>query len=367
LPSLLRSFLFLLGYGVVAVGYLLFTNMVMSIYNVEATQTARAQFIYTLPGIINKIEWFFHTVIPQTCYKILSVLFGHEVFSTNILFYEVGFNHQNMALAAKFVVIGLSSVYFVRLMIQKRFYTVFIGLCAIILSFYPFLILPESYPLSYYMIPIICMFIYYSATGFMVILDGVAGLKLQLSERLKSYRKKFVYAFTGVFFCVCVLNATDYTNNWVNYCQDSHLYIKQSIASQMKPTTTRICVEGRISPYVGGNPYVIYSTQLALKELGYHPSDFHVMQVDNAYYIVEMTTSDMKYLETVLSGDDYTRLNQYYLYDQMYNRYLYNYSATQKDQEFIQSCLVAGDLIIFESNETDIFVDLKGFNITHPF
>ena len=362
-----KAFLFLVWYGIVAVGYLLFTSLIMNIYHVEATQTARAQFVSTIPAIIGKLEWFFQTVIPQTCYKMLSIILGHELFSTNILFYEVGFDLQNMGLYILPIVMSLIIIYFVRLLVQKRFYSVFIGLCAIFLSFYPFLILPESYPLSYYMLPIIALFIYYSVAGFMVVFEILASLAQKVSERMLFYGRNAFYTFAGVLCCLCILNASAYANIWVNYCQDSHYYIKQNIASQIKPTTTRICVEGRISPYVGGNPYVIYSTQLALEELGYDPSEYQIMQVDNAYYIIEMTEREMQHLKEVLSSDDYVRLNQYYLYDQMYNRYLYNYSATSEDKEFIQRCLVMADLIFFESNETDIFVDLYGFNITHAF
>lgn len=80
-----------------------------------------------------------------------------------------------------------------------------------------------------------------------------------------------------------------------------------------------------------------------------------------------MPASSMEKAKALLSTEDYAHLNQYYIYDGMYNRYLYNYSADQDGKRFIQRCLIDCDLILLENNETNIYFSLAGFTNTHPF
>lgn len=359
-----KAFTLLIWYGIIALLYLLFSNGIMRMYGVDATQTERAQFVSSLPVIISKVKWFIGTVVPQTCYKIVSNIFGYSSYTTNNLFYEVQFVNDALGTITLLVILGLSSVYFLRFILQKRFFSLFIGLCAVVLTFYPFLILPESYSLSYYMVPIVALFIYYTIEGGGIIYRQVTKL---LHRRIHIDTRKISLCMSCVIACIYIVHGASYASNWVNYCRDSHIYIRQYLSSTLTEKTEKICVSGRISPYVGGNPYVIFSTQLALKELGYDPNDYQVMQIDNPYYITEMPASSMEKAKALLSTEDYAHLNQYYIYDGMYNCYLYNYSADQDGKRFIQRCLIDCDLILLENNETNIYFSLAGFTNTHPF
>ena len=61
-----KAFTLLIWYGIIALLYLLFSNGIMRMYGVDATQTERAQFVSSLPVIISKVKWFIGTVVPQT-------------------------------------------------------------------------------------------------------------------------------------------------------------------------------------------------------------------------------------------------------------------------------------------------------------
>lgn len=359
-----KAFALLMWYGVAAVLYLLISNGIMKLYGVAAAQTERAQFVSSLPAIIAKIKWFIGIVIPQTCYKIVASILGFSSYTTNNLFYEVYFSNNAFSTIVLLLILGLTNIYLLRFVFQKRLLSLFIGLCAIILTFYPFLILPESYPLSYYMIPIVALFTYYAIEGAGIICRQVNRL---LNDRTWAVVKKLLRCIGYVVTCVVIIHGVFYASNWVNYCRDSHIYIRQYLSSSLTEKTEKICISGRIAPYVGGNPYVILSTQLALKELGYDPNQYQIMQIDNPYYIVEIPASSMEKAKKSLSEDDFDQLNSYYLYDGMYNRYLYNYSADQEGKQFIQRCLIDSDLISLENSERSIYFSLDGFTKTHSF
>lgn len=359
-----KAFALLMWYGIVAVLYLLISNGIMKLYGVVAAQTDRAQFVSSLPAIISKLKWFIEIVIPQTCYKIVASILGFSSYTTNNLFYEVHFSNNAFSTIVMLLILGLTIVYFLRFVFQKRYLSLFIGLCAIILSFYPFLILPESYSLSYYLIPIVALFIYYAIEGAGIICRQVSRL---FNTRIWAVGEKLLLCIGYVVACAVIIHGAFYASNWVNYCRDSHIYIRQYLSSSLTKETEKICISGRISPYVGGNPYVILSTQLALEELGYDPNHYQIMQIDNPYYIVEIPASSMEKAKESLSEDDFDHLNTYYLYDGMYNRYLYNYSADQEGKQFIQRCLIDSDLIYLENSEQSIYFSLDGFTKTHPF
>lgn len=359
-----KAFVLLLEYALVAIAYFLLTDLIMSLYGVSEGQVARSKFISSWPQVIEKISWFINKVIPQTCYKLTGIIFGKGTFTTNNLFYEVEYNNPRFGNLVLIIILGAIAIYFVRFVVQKRLISLFISLCAIILSFYPFLILPESYTLSYYMIPLFFLTIYYSIEGFYI---GLKWIVDKMSQRIKTTVKGILLFAMYFSSCILICHGIVYSNNWVTYCRDSHVFIRQSLSANLTDNTEKVCVVGRISPYVGGNPYVIYSTKMALKELGYEPKDYEVIQIDNPYYITEMTYKDMNTLKECLTSEEFEKLNSYYLYDEMYNRYLYNYSADAKGKEFIQKCLIAGDLIIFENDERNILIPLSGFTKTHAF
>lgn len=107
--------------------------------------------------------------------------------------------------------------------------------------------------------------------------------------------------------------------------------------------------------------------ELALEDLGYSPEDYSLKQADNEFYIAEISISDMQKIQNSLSQSEYNRFVSFYLYDQMYERYLYNNTAEDEDLDFVRNCLVESDLIFFENSSTDLVISMKGFTSTHTF
>lgn len=364
------AFRYLVFYITVAVVYLISSQVIIKIYNLDVAQSSRSEFVHTLPEIYNKLEWFIKTVIPQTCLKLIGCFIGRSNFNTNILFYEIAFINKTAGWIVVAVVVSLVGVYLLRLLIKKSFMAMLVGLCAIILSFYPFLILPESYPLSYYMLPIVVLFGYYSVCATHIIYIYVKKIfKTKVSPRLFFYKiPREVFGFIGALvITMSVFQASRYANNWATYSRDSYQYILQNIETNITQATERICVIGRISPIVGGNPYVINVMELALEDLGYSPEDYSLKQADNEFYIAEISISDMQKIQNSLSQSEYNRFVSFYLYDQMYERYLYNNTAENEDLDFVRKCLVESDLIFFENSSTDLVISMKGFTSTHTF
>lgn len=366
---------YLLFYFIVAIVYLISSQVIMQIYSLDVTQSSRAEFVRTLPGILTKIEWFIKTVIPQACLKLIGCLIGRSNFNTNILFYEISFINKAAGWTVIAVVLSLVAIYLLRLLFKKSFVAMLVALCAIVLSFYPFLILPESYPLSYYMLPIVIILGYYSICGIYIIYKNLRKILTETSIKTKvlshlhccKILKKVFGFIVALLFMMSVFQASQYANNWVTYSRDSYQYILQNIECNITQTTERICVIGRISPIVGGNPYVISAMELALKDLGYSPSDYSLKQADNEFYIAEISMSDMEKIQAVLSQSEYDRFISFYLHDQMYERYLYNNLATDEELGFIRKCLVKSNLIFFENSSTDLVISMKGFSNTHKF
>jgi len=358
-----KAFLLLVSYGIVAITYLFASKLIQQMYGISAAQSARSEFVLTLDEILFKLKWFVTEVIPQSIYKIWSSFVGHESLQSNNIFYSIRYNSSILTFVIELISFVGCFAYFSRLVLKKRFWSLFISIVAIPLAFYPFLILPESYVLSYYMLPLLALILYYILAGWKAIWGICA--RVCLVENVSFLRIK-----KAIIVVVCIIvayNSNAYSTYWVNYNRDSYMYMKQVLAQEMDDKTEKICVVGTISPIVGGNPYVVFSVERILEELEFDKNQYLIMQVDNPYYIATMTSADMEHLRSLLTAEEINRLDAFYTYDEMYDRYLYNYQTTQSDLDFLQNCLKQAEMIVLERSETDIIIDLSGFNKLHKF
>lgn len=359
-----NAFKLLVSYGVVAVGYLLSTKLLLTLYGVAPTQASRAEISLKPFFYVKKLRWFCMTVLPQSVNKAFALLFGMRSFTTNNLFYAVHFRSSVLETLVLAVSTALVVVYLARFLLRRRYATVFIAVVGIVLSFYPFLILPESYTLSYYMIPLIVLMGYYILSGFWILWD----IAYQRWEKFRIAAGRVLSAGCVLTVIVLAANGSAYTNNWVNYNRDSYQYIKQSLAQSVTPTTQTVMVCGVMSPYAGGgNAYVVLATRRAMDELGMDSDYYTVLQSDNAYYATVMTETNMAIMKTALSEEEYEAFSEFYIHDDLYSRFLYAYSADQDDLLFLQKCMVKAGLLFEEPSDSVCIIYLDGFSQVHEW
>lgn len=351
----------LIFYGAVSIAYLIVSSMVMRMYSIGVAQSARAEFVHTFDQVVYKAMWFIQTVIPQALIKGWAVLLRLFGFTTNCLFYEVHLTSQVLEQMCVIILGTLIAMHFLDLLVRKRFGKAFVDGVAIILSYYPFLILPESYVLSYYMIPIVLLLVYYEASGTAALINRFTMISRQ------KWRVLWIKPMILILLTMCVLSGNVYAMGWVNYNRDSYMYIKQTLSQSLTGDTQSICVIGTISPYVGGNPYVVFSVKRALESLGYDSSNYEVLQMDNEYYISAMTEADMESVKLSLSLEEFEEFSKYYFHDDMYGRWLYNHSADQAGLECIKQGLKRAGLAKLNQTNENIVICLDGFNRIHQF
>ena len=345
------------GYGIVALSYMMITAEIQKIYNFSNVQSARAQFIHTLPQITEKVYWFCVDVIPQSAYRICASVLPGVFFKTKNLFYVIEFKNSKMQIVALATIFSVIAFGFLRMLFKKQWQKVVGCLCGILLSFYPFLILPESVILTYYMIPLIMILAVY-------FLYGLQEIALCAKVCSRRYTKSI---FAGII-SVLILNSALYSNNWTMYCRDSYQYMKQYILSCGLEEIHRIHVIGSISPYVGGNPYVIAAVERILEEEGRNPMDYIITQTDDSYRIDQISEEIAQNLTQALSENEYQRFIKHYEYSTYYGCYsLKSYEFSLEEKEFMRKCLVAANLIPNENDTSSLIISLEGFQQSHVF
>lgn len=356
-----QGFVTVVAYGVIALFYLFFSSWLLNLYGIHGAQSERAKFIHTLPEILEKAEWFFVQVIPQSSYRLWASILPGRSFTTNNLFYTISFKSGALQTNLTICVFAVIFFYFVRLLC-RRLWQKFLGcLCAVPLSFYPFLLLPESTVLTYYMMPLIMLLELFFFLGLGELFRLITGL---LRNKPRCSGKGAVWLITVLL----AVTSTRYANNWVLYCRDSYQYMKQSILSTEYQDIEKIHVYGKISPYVGGNPYVTAAVERILEEIGADPSQYIISQSDTVYAINQLTGEDMQVLKNALAEQDYERFIGLYKYSAYYDSYyLKTDDFTEEEQAFMKRSLERGGLIPSADDGTTLIISLTGFNRTHSF
>ena len=354
-----------LSYGVVAIAYLLSTSWIQTVYHVANIQSERSNFIHSIPQAVEKITWFTGTVLPQSIHRIWASILPRSNFTANNLFYLIFYKSENLGIAlvviAAIVILVFLGSYLLRGQWQKTLGCV----CGIFLSFYPFLLLPESTVLTYYMLPLIILLEIFFILGLRELFHWA---KRILNGRAKTIESTVKVCVTLSVTLLVLINSATYSNYWVMYCRDSYQYIKQYILSNRTDETKRIHVYGTIAPQVGSGPYVLGAVSRIFEEIGEDPAQYSVTQSDTEYVISQLTQENVQLLGETLPESEYVRFMSYYIFSPFYDcYYVKTNSFTPEEQAFLHGCLAHSGLLPDEHDEATLIISMSGFNQTHPF
>ena len=361
-----QAFLYMIYYAIVTLSYLFITKIFQIICGVNAGQGGRSQIVFSLEQIVNKLVWFLKCVCPQTINRILGLLLGNSIYIENNMFYNCSFKYPKLGILLSLLVVALMLLSIIYNGIkQKSGIYVFIAIIAIPLSFWPFLVLPESYYLTYYATGIIFLFIWYVCDGVMIVGKH---LLAKIKDCYYINIEKTVIVFVSLF--IIAIQSNNYAENaWVNYCRDSYEYIANTLAIELRinPNVNSISIQGSVSPYVGGREYVIFEVKDILKELGYNSDDFIITQNDSLYYISIFNDGEVSQMMDILGEAKMDQLLQYYDHDDLYSRWCYNGKANDENTlQFLQECFIStGQMAV--KGENVVVINLDGFNLRNVF
>lgn len=361
-----NAIIYLIFYGIIALVYLMGAKGIQILTGQIAGQSARGQLVLDVHQLLDKAKWFISVVCPQALNKITGALFGNVFYVENNMFYTCTYAVRVLGIIISFVLIlfVLVSVFQTAYRHKQAMY-IFIVFMSIPLSFWPFLILPESYFLTYYGIAIILLFLWY-------VIDGIAILHEIIMTRFKclrcidEYKMVLITLFTGIV----VLQSNNYAENtWVNYNRDSYEYLANTIMSEFadNESINTIIVKGNMGPYAGGHDYVIFCIQDILIELGYDPSEYTIVQSENGFYPTIFSDDVLIQMREVLEKDQIEKILEYYIHDDMYGRWLFTWRSMEAtEKEFLRTCFLETGVLAVET-EQSISISLVGFNIRNTF
>lgn len=362
----LRAFRFTFGYGVIAVMYLAITKLLQHLCNVTMGQSARGNIILSSEQMIQKAEWFFKEVIPQALTKFVTNFAGSMIFEQNNMFYGAVYKSGFLAIVIMIVLVIAGIVGIVVTAYRKKSVVyIVLSLSAIPLAFWPFLILPESYFLTYYAICIILLMAWYICSGIETIL--IIFSKNSIWKKIyEMYGEYVVY----ILIAFIALHSNNYAENaWVNYTRDSYEYLANTIQGEMLEhgdQVDAISVRGNLNPYVGGREYVIFCIQNILTDLHYDYSKFNITQRDNNDIVSIINKQEIELMEEALGTENLNHLLQFYEYDEMYGRWVYVGQADKKDLQFLKECFQKTGQSV-NDKENVISITLNGFSTRNVF
>lgn len=342
-----------LFYALTTLTYLGFAKLVQHLTGVAQGQTARSEIISSFAQIRGKGAYFFETVIPQTCNRIIANFGGRNLFAENNLFYINTFTNKNMVIL-QILVIAVVFGDIIYWSIKKKSIITFLnGVVLFPVSFWVFLVLPESPYLTYYAV---CIIFYFTIC--------VCDIISIIFMRVKSNREIIVFAIT----ILVAINANIYAEtSWVNYNRDAYEYIANSITAEINNEEKQsIVVYGSIGPYTGGHDYVIFLVQNVLTELGKNSEEYEIIQTDNEYYISIFNDNDAQIMKDIIGEQRFENLTQYYIHDDMYNRWLFGGWMPEDAYDEIHKCFREAGLLL-EDYDSSIIIDMKGFNVRNIF
>lgn len=361
-----HAFLYLIYYGITAVAYMLINKALQIFIGVANGQAGRGQMINSLELVRDKIVWFFGNVCPQALSRLVGNVCGNALFQENNMFYQCTFAEKSIGIVLMVILTTLIICSIVITAYQKKSFVYgFIAVVAVPLAFYPFLILPESVFLTYYAMAVILLFLWYAVDGACAVIRVV----VMKWNRVRKFERAGNVFLTGLVLIIALQSNYYAENVWVNYCRDSYEYLANRISSELtvRNNVDTILVNGTISPYVGGRDYVIFCVEDILRELGYSPENYHIVQSDNGYYLLSFPEGEIAGMEEVLGHERLEQVLQYYVHDDLYGRWSYNYTIqTQDEMEFLKECFEETGQLATEDEHT-ISVSMNGFNQRNPF
>lgn len=353
-----------IGYCIVALIYFISTKLIQIFYNVANIQSARSEFISSISELLTKLYWFVTTVLPQTIVRIFSAIIPAKQLEANNRFYTIVLQNSSLEFFLELfivVVICIELYFFLR---KKEYFKLLGIICAIPLSFYPFIILPESVILTYYLLPLVLLLAFLFFGGCKEI-----GVLLQRCIRKQTVvRARVVKTGLLIGLVMMLLVSVNYSNYWVTYNRDSYQYIKQCLGGGLNESVDRIHVYGIKSEYVGGNPYIVFTVYRALEELEMDSNKYQITQTDNDYSIGQLTSDDVAKLSDALETEDYEWFMNLYVYSKEYDTYYLEKPITEEtNKNHSRSCLKAAHLLPEEADLKTLIINLNGFNATHKF
>lgn len=362
-----RAFVYLIFYGTITVLYLAASRILGYITGISAGQSARGVINLSADSILFKAKWFATDVIPQTLTRIVGTISGNIFYKENNMFYQCNYKLNWLGMIFNVCLLALI-VLFIAVTAFRKKSGVYLLICltAIPLSFWPFLVLPESVYLTYYAMGTILLFLWYIFGGITVLLQAVSDKLILL--RGKTLTPSILY--TTAILIIVILQSNYYAENaWVNYCRDSYEFLANTIAGNLNSSDEidTISVQGQISPYVGGHDYVIFCVQNILTELGKEPGNFTILQSDNAFYINIFNDNEANKMKNILGTEQMDKLLQFYEHDNLYSRWCYRGNANDAESlVFLRDSFVkTGQMTLYGKNVLSISMD--GFNMRNPF
>lgn len=362
-----KALLYLVYYGIVAISYLLANNVLQTLVGMKNELAARGTIITSIDLYIKKLDWFIFEVCPQALTRLISNLFGSAFFTQNNMFYGCKYMSRGVegtfiAILMVFVIISIGATAYRK----KSFVYAVLSVLAIPLSFWPFLVLPESTFLTYYAIAIILLFLWYVIDGLVILSCGLFKILSRFIKNGGNIGEKVI----GMVVVIVALQSNYYAENaWVNYCRDSYEYIADTLLLELdgRDDIDTIIVNGTINPYVGLGDYVKFCVQDALNELGYDANQYNIVPIDNGYFLWQFWDSDLAGMEQILGDDRMSQLLQYYNYDELYGVWYYCGTITEQSElDFLKECFVSTGQLVVE-DESTISIDMKGFNMRNSF
>lgn len=362
-----NAFKYLIFYGITAILYLLLTKIIQILTDVEAGQSARSTIVFSIDDLVHKGFWFITDVCPQSLRRIIAFICGNKLFEQNNMFYQCTFSQKVIGIFLTVILFALIVTSIVVNSCRKKSIAFFaLSIVCIPLSFWPFLILPESTYLTYYAMAIILLFTWYIWDAVCILVDFIKERKLFQSWKLSISENGLL----AILIVIIALQSNNYAeNSWVNYNRDSYEYLANTIAAKIDSgeNIDTITVQGSISPYVGGREYVIFAVKDILIELERNPDDYNIIQSDNSYYISIFNDNELDNMTKILGKEKINKLLNYYMHDDMYSRWYYVGNVDDREAlDFLQSCFIATGQLVLDKDNT-ISINMEGFNKRNKF
>jgi hypothetical protein len=363
--KLLRAMSYLLYYGITVIAYLAITKILQLMTGVVGGQQARSEIILSINQFIEKMNWFMEDVCPQSFTRLTGVLFGNSLFIENNMFYHCTYLNNGLGIFFNSIFVILMVISIINTAWKQRnFWYIVISIMAVPLSFWPFLILPESAFITYYALGIIYLFLWYVLDGIMVVVDTI-------ENRLGGGKLSNISGdvLTGILIMIVLLKSNAYAENaWVNYNRDAYEYLANNIVSELmgsKNDVDTIIIKESIGPLL--DDYVIACIRDVLVEMGYNADDYQIINSADSYALSEFTDGEVVTMKNVIGEKVADEVLAYYIHDDMYGRWLMAKGAqSDSEKEFLKECFIKTGLMA-EENERAIFISLEGFNIRNKF
>ncbi|MGL4985750.1 MAG: hypothetical protein ACRC5H_01255 [Treponemataceae bacterium] len=339
-----QLFIYFIFYAISVLCYMLFSKMVSMFYSIPLAQTARGQISLSIPQVIQKINFFFSTVIPQSIYKFFSLFIGNSLFIHKNMFYTNSFSPSVLNIVFVMTYFFITLIGFI-LYYQKNksILNVLILIIFIPITYYPFLILPESSYMTYYAMPIVFLLTIYFFFSITIILSY---FKVNIN---------IVKLVCSVLIFVVVAQANYYSlSNWVIKNVIRYETIRVQIPKNIGESN-KIQTYGIMSPTMT-EPYIHAAVERILFDLGKDPKIFTIKNAQRKDAIAYLNSQQFELAYSTLTDEVEKELfKSFYIFSPEYSAYyLMRYPANSTESSFLNKVYINAELIITTGIEIDV-------------